>query len=151
MLTPYGAENKGQTKLMLNCCQCWTAVDALDFWHCRHCGKGRTFVESFGQSCISEGKETREKGEHQRVQSVLDVVISRKHRQLSTPTIWWAQDNGWNVMPGRMEGEENKPRWEGRRGGWNTRPLPHSGIKNRLKVRQAQPNWVWSWVGHFLG
>jgi hypothetical protein len=38
-------------------------------------------VESFGQSCVSEGKETREKGGHQMVQSVLDVVISGKHRQ----------------------------------------------------------------------
>ncbi len=39
-----------------------------------------------------------------------------------------------DVMPGRMEGEENEPRWEGRRGGWNTIPLLHSGI-TRLKLR----------------
>ena len=47
-------------------------------------------------------------------------------------------DNGWNMTPGHMVGEENVSRWEGRRGGQNTRPLPHSGI-TRLKVRQSRP------------
>ncbi len=50
----------------------------------------------------------------------------------------WAQDNGQNMAPGRTEGEENEPRWEGRKGGWNMRPLPHSGI-TRLTLRQARP------------
>jgi hypothetical protein len=40
------------------------------------------------------------------------------------------------MTPGRTEGEENEPRWEGRRGGCNMRPLPHSGI-TRLKLRPA--------------
>ena len=81
MLTAYGAENKGQTELMLNCCRCTGFLTLSFLW------KGRTFMESFGGSLVSKGKETREKGGHKTVQSVLDVVISGKHRTLWTPTI----------------------------------------------------------------
>jgi hypothetical protein len=59
MLTPYGAETRDkQVNALLS--MHWIFDTAVDEY-----GKGITFVESSGQSCVSEDKETREKGGHQ--------------------------------------------------------------------------------------
>jgi hypothetical protein len=62
MLTPYGAETRDkQDNVLLS--MHWIFEAAVDEY-----GKGRTFAESSGKSCGSEGKETREKGGHQTTQ-----------------------------------------------------------------------------------
>jgi hypothetical protein len=70
--------------------------------------------EYLGQSSVFVGKKTK------------GGVGWRKSR----PTVVIGQRQRGGGTRGHTEGEENepRPRQEGRRGGWNTRPLPHSGI-----------------------
>jgi hypothetical protein len=66
-------------------------------------GKGRTFAESSGRSCISEGKEDREEGGH--------LKAYWWNKGLETQTT----HNRENAMPGCREGHEHEP---GQEGGW---------------------------------
>jgi hypothetical protein len=77
MLTPYGGEMRDEPSYAELLLMYWIFGTAVSM-------ERRTFTESFERSCVSEGKETREKGGHQTAQRVLDVVISGKHEPLST-------------------------------------------------------------------
>jgi hypothetical protein len=59
MLTPYGTETKDKLRYVLLLMHRIFNTAIAEY------GKGRTFTESYGQSCVSEGKGAREERGHQ--------------------------------------------------------------------------------------